>query len=110
MTKADKSRVKQIFSFKAPGATSVMLAGDFTDWQRKPISLQKQPSGIWTTTVSLSPGTYHYRFLVDGRWQDDPECNLRVPNPFGSEDAVLVVSAATKGSAMSSPPPKAGRM
>lgn len=45
-------------------------------------------------TVGLSPGTYRYRFLVDGEWRDDPECTLRVPNPFGTEDAVQAVTSA----------------
>ena len=93
MAKQDKGKIKQVFSFKAPGATSVMLAGDFTDWQRKPLSLQKQASGVWRTTVPLPSGTYHYRFLVDGEWRDDPECTVRVANPFGGQDAVVVVPA-----------------
>jgi hypothetical protein len=47
--------------------------------------------GLWKVQVSLAPGTYHYRFLVDGEWRDDPECTLRVPNPFGTENAVREV-------------------
>lgn len=68
-----------------------MLVGDFTHWQESPIALKKDTSGIWSTSVSLAPGTYHYRFLVDGEWRDDPECTLRVSNPFGSENAVREV-------------------
>jgi hypothetical protein len=40
----------------------------------------------------LEPGTYHYRFLVDGQWRDDPECTLRVDNPYGSNNAVRQVT------------------
>ena len=83
--------VKQTFSFNDSAAMSVLLVGDFTHWQKNPISLNKQPNGIWHTTVPLAPGTYHYRFLVDGEWRDDPECTLRVPNPYGDQNAVLVV-------------------
>jgi hypothetical protein len=42
--------------------------------------------------VPLPPGTYHYRFLVDGEWRDDPVCPLHVPNIFGSQDAVRIVA------------------
>jgi 1,4-alpha-glucan branching enzyme len=49
-------------------------------------------NSLWRTTVELKPGEHHYRFLVDGQWQDDPECTLRVPNPYGSQDAVRQVS------------------
>jgi 1,4-alpha-glucan branching enzyme len=82
----------QTFAITAPGATSVMLVGDFTHWQEKPIAMNKQTSGIWTVTIKLSPGRHHYRFLVDGQWRDDPECTLRVPNPFGGENSVRAVS------------------
>ena len=86
------SKQKQTFSFNAPTAASVLLAGDFTQWQKHSIALRKQADGTWKATTSLSPGTYHYRFLVDGEWRDDPAC-MRVENPFGSQDAVRVVSA-----------------
>ena len=85
--------INQTFSFKAPGATNVALVGDFTDWQKNPINLRKDPEGIWRITIPLAPGEHHYRFLVDGEWRDDPECAVRLPNPFGSHDAVVRVSA-----------------
>ncbi len=71
---------------------SVQLVGNFTHWQQSPIGLKKGADGIWRTTIELEPGTYHYRFLVDGQWRDDPECTMRVPNPFGSQDAVRKVA------------------
>jgi len=82
----------QTFSFRAPEAMSVQLVGDFTQWQERPINLQKGADGVWRTTVELQTGTHHYRFLVDGEWRDDPECTLRVPNPFGSEDMMRQVA------------------
>src|SRR4051812_7616014 len=74
-----------IFSYKAPTATAVLLAGDFTRWLKQPIAMHPEADGVWKTTVALPPGTYHYRFLVDGEWHADPECKVRVKNPFGSE-------------------------
>ena len=89
---ANPSRnVPQEFSYTAPGASVVLLAADFTHWQKAPIPLRKGANGIWRTTVSLPSGTYHYRFLVDGEWQDDPACTLRVANPYGEENSVVVV-------------------
>ena len=91
---ANVAKQQQTFSFSAPGAQSVLLAGDFTHWQKQPLPLHKQSNGVWKTTVTLAPGTYHYKFLVDGEWRDDPDCTLRVRNPFGTEDAVLQVGPA----------------
>ena len=93
-TLAKAKAVNQTFSFKAPSAASVMLVGDFTHWQKNPINLRKQPDGIWRVTITLAPGEHHYRFLVDGEWRDDPECILRVANPFGSQNSIAVVPAS----------------
>ena len=90
--KQTAEKKKQKFGFTAPTSESVMLVGDFTQWAQKPISLKKQNNGRWEATVSLSPGTYHYRFLVDGQWRDDPECTLLVPNPYGGSNAVRQVA------------------
>ena len=85
---------KQTFTITAPGALSVQLMGDFTHWQKNPISMKKGVRGVWQTTVELAPGTHHYRFFVDGEWYDDPECTLRVPNPYGGENMIRQVRAS----------------
>ena len=82
------------FSLNAPTAQVVLLAGDFTGWQEAPASLKKDKSGLWKKTVSIAPGRYEYRFLVDGQWQDDPQCAIRQPNQFGGENCVCVVEGA----------------
>jgi 1,4-alpha-glucan branching enzyme len=56
--------------------------------------MKKGAKGVWRTTVELAPGTHHYRFFVDGEWHDDPECILRLPNPFGGENMVRQVRAS----------------
>jgi 1,4-alpha-glucan branching enzyme len=88
---AGSNRV-QGFSFRAPEAVSVQLVGDFTHWQEKPISLKKEAGGLWRASVPLTPGEHHYRFLVDGEWRDDPECPVRVPNPFGGHNMMRKVA------------------
>jgi len=70
----------------------VQLVGDFTHWGKHPISLRKNPDGVWFVAVDLEPGRHRYRFLVDGEWADDPDCTLRLPNPYGTEDAIREVA------------------
>lgn len=89
--KTTGTKRKQTFSFTAPDASSVQLVGGFTHWQQQPISMKKGADGVWRATVELEPGEHHYRFLVDGQWRDDPECNLNVPNPYGSHNSVRQV-------------------
>lgn len=85
------AKKKMTFSYAAPGASTVLLAGDFTGWQQAPVPMKKDKSGLWKKTVSLPPGRYEYRLLVDGQWQDDPQCPTRQTNQFGSENCVCVV-------------------
>ena len=82
---------RQTFSITAPAAASVQLVGCFTNWQQQPINLRKGTDGVWRASVRLQPGTYYYRYLVDGEWSDDPDCPLVVPNPFGCLNAVRQV-------------------
>lgn len=90
-------RQKVAFSYSAPQAGSVMLAGDFTGWQQAPLPMKKSRGGVWKKTVSLGPGRYEYRLLVDGQWADDPQCLTRQPNQFGGENCVCVVNANPEG-------------
>lgn len=91
-TKGGASGLAQSFSLLAPDALIVQLVGDFTQWQERPIDLQRDADGVWRATVALPPGEHHYRFLVDGEWRDDPECTLRAPNPFGGENMLRQVA------------------
>lgn len=91
MTATHNHKHKQTFFYKAPAAHSVLLAGDFTSWMKSPIPLQKRADGVWTTSASLVPGTHHYRFIVDGEWCDDPECKVRVKNPYGTLNDVIQI-------------------
>lgn len=82
----------QYFSYVTRTARSVQLVGDFTNWEEHPIPLRQEPDGVWHTAIKLRPGTHYYRFLVDGKWCDDPECSIKEPNPFGGLNAVRLVN------------------
>lgn len=83
--------IEQGFSYRASAALRVHLAGNFTRWQSNAIPMSKGDDGIWRCTVHLAPGTYHYRFIVDGQWHDDPECTLRISNDFGTANMLREV-------------------
>ncbi|HEX3021570.1 MAG TPA: hypothetical protein VHP81_04170, partial [Lachnospiraceae bacterium] len=62
------------FNYYAPSAGTVKVAGSFTSWADKAITLTKNAKGIWTTTQTLQPGSYQYKFVVDGSsWVTDPK-------------------------------------
>ena len=88
-----KSTLKPVALFsKAVGAGDVRVTGDFTAWSKAGIRLSNDGHGIWRTMLSLKPGTVQYRLLIDGNWADHEEATDRVPNPFGTQNCVLIVS------------------
>jgi 1,4-alpha-glucan branching enzyme len=80
-------------SVKAPGARKVMLAADFTDWEANARRMRpyKPGSDTFVARISLAPGTYEYKFLVDGHWMEDPDAEA-VANSFGTLNSRLTVS------------------
>jgi 1,4-alpha-glucan branching enzyme len=92
MPKSSSSKRRVTFALSAPEAKGVRLAGDFTEWEQSPVDLKKQKNGIWKATVSLAPGSYEYRFLIDGQWTDDPACSTLRSNIFGGHNCVCEVS------------------
>lgn len=92
MAKAKTAKKKVTFAYRAPEAQSVSVAGDFTGWQEAPLGMKKDKTGVWKVAVSLPPGRYEYRLLVDSQWRDDPECPTRQPNQFGGQNCVCIVT------------------
>ena len=92
MKKSTNSKKKVTFSIVAPDAKVVALAGSFTNWNQAPVELKREKNGVWKKTLTLDPGSYEYRLLVDGQWQDDPQCEQRVANPFGTQNCLRLVA------------------
>lgn len=78
-----------------PMAQGVCIAGSFNNWHPAATEMISRGNGKWTKELTLLPGRYEYRFVVDGQWMDDPNAKETVPNPFGSSNAVLVVKPHT---------------
>eukprot|EP00178_Gracilaria_changii_P028345 TRINITY_DN995_c0_g1_i1.p1 TRINITY_DN995_c0_g1~~TRINITY_DN995_c0_g1_i1.p1 ORF type:complete len:843 (-),score=168.23 TRINITY_DN995_c0_g1_i1:2055-4583(-) len=94
------SKLLTTFVWRDAGA-QVKLAGSFDDWRKHEMTFV--PSiGYHVLVVELPPGSYEYRFVVDGRWrivENDP--NLR-EDQFGELSHHLVIDAAVAARA----PPK----
>ena len=90
--KQKTTRKKVLLSLHAPQAKTVFLAGDFNDWNPGKHGLKKAKSGAWEKTLILSPRTYEYKFIVDGKWELDPANNRTCRNCFGTRNNLLIVS------------------
>jgi len=80
------------FEFTHPAAATVSVAGCFNNWQPEAKPLHSSGGGHWVKETVLSPGTYEYCFVVDGRWIPDPSALESVPNPFGGRNSILRVT------------------
>ncbi|MDP6777686.1 MAG: isoamylase early set domain-containing protein [Candidatus Latescibacteria bacterium] len=78
------------FKLVAPEAGEVFLVGTFNNWDPKGRPLKRGKAGLWRTFMSLEPGTYEYRFVVDGLWHNDPGARA-VPNPYGGLNCCVEV-------------------
>ena len=60
----------------APDAKTVELMGEWNGWKSVPMT--KGDNGVWTAKVTLSSGTYAYKFLVNGTdWVFDPDSSAK---------------------------------
>jgi diguanylate cyclase (GGDEF)-like protein len=85
--------VKVTFTLPAEiDADQIVLCGEFNGWSPD-TELTRSGDGSWHTTISLTSGVYRYRYLLDGtRWENAWDADDYVPNPYGGDDSVIVVT------------------
>ncbi len=80
------------FVLDAPGAQSVAVVGDFSEWEPTFTLEDPDGDGVWTGRVPVQPGVHSYMFLIDGSdWQTDPNADRYQDDGFGNRNAVLAV-------------------
>jgi len=79
------------FGMDVSGARNVSVVGTFNRWAPGATPLRCVGGLKWFTYVSLPLGRHEYRFVVDGKWVDDPKAKAYVPNSQGGRNAVLEV-------------------
>ena len=76
----------------APGK-DVRVAGSFNGWKPEKQLVDKENSRVYSCRMLLEPGTYEYKFVVDGEWKLDEGNPNFAPNSLGTLNSVLVVDA-----------------
>jgi hypothetical protein len=70
-------------------AMQVCIGGTFNNWRPTVTPMVPLGDGRWSKDLTLPPGIYEYRLVVDGVWMPDPRAIETVPNPFGGVNSVL---------------------
>jgi 1,4-alpha-glucan branching enzyme len=114
ITRAIRPRVKSpvetpegvLFRHYAPSAIRMNLAGDFNQWcdtaNGRPIDVTMDPmtmddKGIWSIVKPLEPGTYQYKYIIDGGiWQHDTNNLNTTPDGYGGVNSVVTVKERIK--------------
>ena len=72
-----------IFTVVAPGAREVYLVGEFNNWNPT-LEKMSRIGDTFESILFITPGVYHYKFVVDGEWVFDDG------NKFRDDEGSLV--------------------
>ena len=81
-----------IFSLEAPADAMVQIAGDFNNWV--PESLYRNNlhgKSVWHKAISLKPGSYAYKYVINGNWISDPSNDNIVDDHRGGTNSLIII-------------------
>ncbi len=78
------------FRFYRPQARKASVAGDFNNWDTEQSPMIRGADGYWRVSLRLGPGTYRFRYNVDGQWFADYAAFGVDHGPFGLDSIVRI--------------------
>ena len=80
------------FGVSANPGSEIYVAGSFNNWDAQRHKMKDtRGSGKYTITLMLPKGEYEYKFVINGNWVVDPECQDWTRNSFGTLNSVKKV-------------------
>jgi len=81
-----------IFSLEAPEDATVQIAGDFNNWiPESLIRADIHGKSVWKKAMSLQPGAYAYKYVLNGDWISDPTNDNTVDDHCGGKNSLITV-------------------
>lgn len=74
---------------QAPPASSVEIAGDFSDWQ--PVMMTRTPEGRWEIVLPITSGVHQINLRIDGGPWQVPGGTTRLVGDYGDDVGTFVV-------------------
>ena len=85
-----------VFRYRPPAAgpgqapvESCAVVGSFNGWDPLADPMSAQEDGSYFAKVGLIPGTYEYKFVVNGQWVPDPSHTERISDGYWGHNSVL---------------------
>ena len=78
-----------LLRLRAPGARTVEVMGDFTDWQ--PVALVRGDSNLWELRLTMPPGQHRLNVRIDGGPWTAPAGTAVIDDDFGGTVGLFVL-------------------
>ena len=90
---ASPKKTRVVLTVQADPGSTVFLAGSFNSWDPAGTKMiDKDGNGLYSVSVSLAPGIYEYKFVINGEWTLDPDPDRDwTQNGLGTLNSVLRV-------------------
>ncbi len=88
----DKDLTTVTLRFSDIPTRDLKIAGDFNNWIPDHNVETRVDHEAIVKTMRIKPGTYQYRLIIDGKWQEDPNNPNRISNLFGEINSLLKVT------------------
>ncbi|MBP3367379.1 MAG: glycogen-binding domain-containing protein [Treponema sp.] len=89
----DNGKAEVTFLYPDTGAKSVLVAGDFTNWQSGAKTMKKTDAGFVYTRVVAKNTVMEYKFIVDKNWTADKNAPAKKDDGFGGKNGLVDVAS-----------------
>ncbi len=79
------------FQYRDSRPKTVSIVGSFNRWDPEAHPMNKGKNNTWEIMISLDPGEYFYKYVVDGRPIRDPNNPNFVDDGQGGKNSMLIV-------------------
>lgn len=80
------------FELSAKPGSKVFVAGTFNNWKPTANQMKDNPdNGLYKAVLLVPRGTHEYKFVVNGVWTEDPNCQDWALNGYGSVNSIIDV-------------------
>ncbi len=84
------------FSYDAPNAGSISIAGSLNGWNTTANPMKKDTNGVWKAIIPLQAGKYQYKYVVDGTWNYDQDNSETADDGYGGQNSSFEVGSDGK--------------